>query len=513
MNAKTKCLHGLWGVVRNEMNRESGKSIENITRAYHTLNHAAEAINDELLKHFSDPPDWTSVLDSLAVHDDSEWQVSVEVGDVLKMLQQLKPRKAAGSDGLPSRFLKAAANELAGPLAHLIALSIETRMVPAAWKLGHVIPVPKCNSPTLSDLRPLSMLPIFSKVLERVVLKSVQTKLINMYGENQFGFRPKSSTLHAHISVHDYITRVLDSTSAVGVVMVSYDMSKAFDRLKHDCLLNSLKDGSLPTPFLNWCISFLMDRRQCVRINHCISLPRCVTSGIPQGSVLAPYFFAAHIGSWRTDDAHSIIIKFADDVLRLTVLYGDEDAQKLMRDGVTEVKDWCATNGLVLNQDKTKCMLVMKPRLKLISPAYDVLKELKILGVTYESNLSWDSHIDDVCKKANRRLYILRKMKYKVSKEDLIKIYNAIILGTLEYASPLFVGMKLKLKQKIERVRKRCHRIICRHECKCDLLPEIQQRRKHSLKIFKEMTESSHILHHLLPPMLPRTLHFSMPQC
>ena len=169
----------------------------------------------------------------------------------------MKPHKATGSDGLPPRVLREAADELAEPLTHLIRMSIEEKTVPQKWKLGHIVPAPKRNNPTLDDLRPLSMLPVFSNILEQVVLKSIKTELIGLYGANQFGFRPSASTLHAHILTHDFITRTMDLPEFAGVAMISYDMSKAYDRLQHECLFKTLVDGKLPTNFIKWCADYL----------------------------------------------------------------------------------------------------------------------------------------------------------------------------------------------------------------------------------------------------------------
>ena len=118
--------------------------------------------------------------------------------------------KSAGSDELPPRLLRGAAFELAEPLTHLMALSFETCTFPQKWKRAKVIPVPKKPKPTVDDLRPISLLPIVSKIVERTALDSIKHELIAMYGTNQFGFRPQYGTIHAHIKIHDYITRVLD---------------------------------------------------------------------------------------------------------------------------------------------------------------------------------------------------------------------------------------------------------------------------------------------------------------
>jgi hypothetical protein len=521
VSTKCKAPNGLWSVVNNVMNRNVRPSMRKITDSYPSLTEAANAINEEFRKNYSDSPDWATILSDtqrhLEVTAQPTWTVHIHVKDVLKLLLRLNTSKASGSDGLHPKLIKAAAYELAEPLAHLFAVSIETGAVPKKWKLAHVIPVPKTKKPTINTLRPISLLPVFSKLLEKLVLGSVLPNLIRLYGSNQFGFRPATSTLHAHIFIHDYITRLLDRDETAGVIMTTYDMSKAFDRLKHDALLRSLRDSDLPKGFIFWCIDFLRGRKQQVRISHALSSLENVTSGIPQGSVIAPYLFAAHMGKLKPYDGGHLTTKYADDIVTLIPFHPTSDVSAIVNDKVLEMEFWCSNHGLVLNVNKTKSMLIRKtgvPTAITTTPDTMNRTELHILGITYQSNLSWASHVNSMCKKASQRLFVLRKLKHLVGRRDLLKIYKALIMSIFDYCCPLFVGINKQEEDKIDSLTKRCHRIICGHECKCDILTPLGTRRNHlALKIFKKMTTPDHILHHLLPEVLPRTTHYSIPYC
>jgi len=187
----------------------------------------------------------------------------------------------------------------------------------------------------------------------------------------------------------------------------------------------------------------------------------------------------------------------------------------MIQTNIQHMEDWCLSHGLLLNINKTKCMIVAKPRLSTsISRPLNSVAEMKILGITYDEDLSWNTHTNTICKKAGQRLYILRKMKMLVEKTDLLKIYHAIILGVVEFNNPVYVGINLKNAQKLEKIRKRCHRIICNKECKCNLLESISTRRRiQALNAFKKMMNSDHILHNLIPTLLPRSKHLAMPSC
>ena len=414
VSKKRKAPNGLWSVVRNATNKNCKIPIHKITDSYPSLAEAANAINEKFGSLYPDLPSWTSILKDFN-NSSSDWNVQLQVQDVLELLLKVNTSKACGSDELHPKIIKAAAHELAEPLTHLFAISIESGTIPKKWKLAHVVPVPKNKKPTLDTLRPISLLPIFSKLLEKVVLNSVLPSLLRLYGPNQFGFRPSTSTLHAHICIHDHVTRLLDCDEIAGVIMTTYDMSKAFDTLSHKALFSSLRESDLPNGFLNWYSNFLRDRKQSVRILHVTSTSIVnVTSGVPQGSVMAPYLFAAHMGKLAPNDGKCLTIKYADDIVTLIPAYNTSNVDKIVKDKIHDMEIWCKTHGLVLNSDKTNSLLIRKsgiPSNQL--PATELMNraELRILGVTYERNLSWSAHINNACKRASQRFYILRKLK------------------------------------------------------------------------------------------------------
>ena len=514
---KCKDPNGLWSVVNDLMNKRSQTSIQKITDSYPSLTSAANAVNKKFEDHFSKPPDWNSILEDLKSLPPGDWSSQINVNDILELLLKINPRKAAGSDGLHPKLIRAAAFELAEPVAHLFALSIQSGKVPQRWKLADVVAVPKSKPPSIDNLRPISLLPVLSKLLEKTVLKSIMPNLLRLYGPQQFGFRPGTSTLHAHIAIHDYTTCQMDNDESTGVLMIAYDMRKAFDTLSHEALLQSLRDSDLPVGFIHWCSDFLRDRKQRVRILHETSSTVDVTSGVPQGSVLAPCLFAAHMGKLEVSDKSCLTIKYADDIVMLTPVKKTTNIDKIVEEKIHEIESWCSTHGLVLNKDKTKSLLFRKPNtpaMQLSAGSLSHGEELRVLGVIYQTSLSWAAHIDQTCRRASQRLYIIRKLKPLVSRENLLQIYNSLIVGIFDYCSPLLIGMNQQDDRKIESLRKRCHRIICSPDCRCDLLKSLTTRRNtFALKVFKQMANSNHILHHLIPEQLPRSNTYRMPYC
>ena len=374
------------------------------------------------------------------------WNVQISTEKVTQMLLNLKSGKSAGYDDLSPRILREAYDIFAAPLTHLFTVSIATQKFPTAWKMAMIAPIPKKKNPSLNDFRPISLLSIPSKLLETLVLNSVRQRLLLHYGDYQFGFRPGASTLHANVTIHDFVTRHLDKSSMKGVVMIAMDLSKAFDKLSHESLMRSLIGSSFPRDFLLWLSDFLLNRKQRVLLQGTVSTNVTnVTSGVLQGSVLAPYLFAFHMGTLSPAQPETLLVKYADDVSILIPLSENSDLSSLVLTEIENIKKWSSSHGLQVNEEKTKSLVFTKSEiteLKLRSVP-NLNSDLKILGVTFENTLKWDKHMENITKCASRRIHALRMLKRipGATQKDLIPVYQNYILSIIEYNSPLFVGL------------------------------------------------------------------------
>ena len=505
----------IWDIVKSISNKESTNlsSLSSIVSQFPNASHAADAINDKFAEVFTALPNWNKL--SASFQDNDTWEVDTSVSTVFMELQKLDTKKSFGGDGVSPRLLKEGAPILAAPIAHLLSLSIHDSSVPLQWKSADIIPLPKSSTITLDNLRPISLLSCIAKILEKRVLESVKDKLISSYGLNQFGFRPKSGTLFALISLTDFVTSQLDLPDNVGVAVISFDMRRAFDRLPYDQLFRSLLDAKVPQCFLRWCMSYFYGRRQRVILEGSVSSSFVnVTSGVPQGSILSPYLFACHMGSLRAANANSKMIKYADDVALAVPYTSERNAESRLREELDSMEDWCRNRGLQLNQQKTKVMFINKkghvePKILHLQSA----DSLKILGVTLQKDLKWNSHIDIVCKAAAKRIYILKQLKRlpSMSKNDLVQIYSAHVQSLLEYNSVLFVGTTKENDKKVEKIMKRCHKVICNLDCKCDLLPSPSKRRvTQALSVLKKIMHPDHILHDIAPSILAHSKHLQI---
>ena len=210
------------------------------------------------------------------------------------------------------------------------------------------------------------------------------------------------------------------------------------------------------------------------------------------------------------------MIKYADDIILLQPFTRNADLQSLLHAEISHARSWCEDHGLSLNNKKTKTMIVAKQTISNLDDTAlgtTPVTTLKILGVTFTKSLKWSNHISSVCRKASSRLFILRRLREFMTKDDLITAYRAYIQSLLEYNSQVMVGLTCTDNDKLERIRRRAHRMICGRHCNCGEFTPLKIRRDyHAIKTFLKMRNKSHILHSLFPPVLPRSNHLRLPR-
>ena len=204
--------------------------------------------------------------------------------------------KSSGIDKIPVRVIKDSLPVTLPVITSLINVSFTRGIFPRSWKLAVVSPILKDgNHEEPNNNRPISLLPILSKVCERVALNQIMLYLMSneRLSTRQSGNKELHSTETSLIRTTDAILSAIDEKKIAAVVLL--DMSKAFDTINHGILLNELLDiGILPSS-VAWFTSYLSDRRQVVRINSELSDPLPVVSGVPQGSILGLILFSIYV--------------------------------------------------------------------------------------------------------------------------------------------------------------------------------------------------------------------------
>ena len=305
----------LWKVTNVTLGTKCSDQIAQLVSSFPSIRAAAESINRSFCDSYTSSHELRTVETSSRSDLPSDWSITVTVSQVEQKLSRLKTSKATGSDGVPACIYKAAASVLAGPLTHIFNMSIQSRVFPRVWKHSNVVPLPKSPKPSIDKLRPISLLPVPSKVFEQLVLHShLHGLFLQSFGDSQYGSRPNSSTTCAIIKLINFVTSALDKLEVAGVQLLAYDYSKAFDVLGHSTIIERLQELSFPAGFIAWITDYLTGRSQAVQLGNTLSSALHVTSGVPQGSVLGPALYCLVAGGLQKVNDSSFIMKYIDDV-------------------------------------------------------------------------------------------------------------------------------------------------------------------------------------------------------
>ena len=241
--------------------------------------------------------------------------------------------KSSGTDDVSARMLKATADITTPTLTRLFNMSIRTGSFPDCWKTARIVPIPKKGSNTNpGNYRPVSILPILSKVFERIIytLVSDHLKVHSPISPYQFGFSSGKSTTSGLLALSNGILQSLDQ--GVEVVSLFFDLSKAFDSVPHALLLQKLIDINVNPYLFNLIYSYLTERNQFVVVNGSQSTQVRVSSGVPQGSVLGPLLFLIYINGITCANIDGQVSIYADDIALYKVIQSPLDYQSMQDD-------------------------------------------------------------------------------------------------------------------------------------------------------------------------------------
>jgi len=377
--------------------------------------------------------------------------------------------KSLGPNSIPVHLLKICNNYFSIILSKLINLSFKTGIFPDLCKYAKVIPIYKKDDPLLTNnYRPISLLPIFSKIFEKIIyirMYSFIDKNHLLY-DRQFGFRNSHSTSHALISLIESIKNSLDDKKIVAGVFI--DLTKAFDTVNHEILCNKLSYYGFRGKFNDLIKSFLSNRKQYVSINGVDSEYLDITCGVPQGSTLGPLLFILYINDLQYSLKFSTASHFADDTCLLYDSKNPKTLETNLNYDLKKLNQWLYANRLALNIDKTKLLLFHS---KYNKKEYEISikmkgiklvpsRTVKYLGLYLDDNLSWDYHIKELTSKLSRANGILSKLRHYVSIKSLIQIYYSLFYSHMSYGVLVWSLTAQKNIEKISILQRKCLRVI-----------------------------------------------------
>jgi len=404
-----------------------------------------------------------------------------EISDAIK---QLLPKKSEDLFGLSMYFIKQCSSLLVDPLYFIAYKSFESGKFPSQLKIAKIIPIHKNGDKSLPDnYRPISLLPNFSKILEKVM----SNRLTNFLESNsllckeQFGFRKSHSTLHPLINFLNKIaTEKNNNKFTIGIFC---DLKKAFDTVNHGILLKKLHNIGVRGIELDWFRDYLSNRKQFVHINGQNSSMLEIVLGVPQGSILGPLLFLIYINDLPSCNNFFNSL-FADDTM---LLDSHEDLQILtfnVNREFQKVISYFNANRMALHLEKTKFILFFKksetptPMIvfnynepgtvtnnpSLIYPMSCIndlpVPSIKFLGVQIDPQLNFKTHISSINKKLCTGLFFLRSVQNFMNEKALKYMYYSLIHCHIIYALHVYSSASEKLLKSIFVKQKQAIRII-----------------------------------------------------
>lgn len=390
-----------------------------------------------------------------------------DVGTVRAFIYRLNNKKSHGVDEISNFLIKKFPITALKFLTVLFNNCLNNCYFPAVWKSAKIIPIKKKNnSDRPEDFRPISLLSNVGKIFELILKEKLENDMIiDPISSFQFGFKRFHSTQHALLKFHSDLTNKLrDKTCTVAV---SLDIEKAFDSANHNGILYKLADLGIDPFLVKLFQNFFTDRKFCVQIEDSTSGFDLVKSGVPQGSVLAPFLFNIFLHDFPHQLEDSKAILYADDCM----IYAHDvsPSQALQKAAFhlglisTYYKSW----GIKINASKSeaicirnasgKCAKFVVPQSKCLQLSLDGIEipfksNIKYLGVKFDKLLKFNNNARSLLEKTKRIAGMfsgLMNNKYLPQRTKLL-IYKVAIRSVLVYGFPIWFSISPSVAKEIE---------------------------------------------------------------
>lgn len=453
-----------WKII-NEARNYPKQNITRITVKEQTFNNTKDICNgfNNFFLNFQCPkPDFNKlILPPNIIYN--FFLLPTSPAEIRELLLKTTKKSAAGIDEVGGQVLRAVVDEICTPLSYLINESFASGQYPDVLKISKSIPIYKNKGSRIEacNYRNVSVQNQFAKIFELCYNNRLISFLEhhNLLTACQNGFRKNKSTITAIEQLCEYIYNSLNNKQQP--IALFFDLSRAFDTVDHNLLLEKLFRFGIRGVAHEWITSYLNNRKQAVVIGSYQSDVRDVTTGVPQGSILGPLLFLIFVNDMPNScTSPNAAIVYADDTNFLISSNTLELAINRANKSVGEFSDWCLSNGLVLNAGKTFCMSFLPKNVGhnssvLVKAGHQSIvqtDEIKFLGLRIDHKMTWEKHTDDLSEKLSKSCFIIRYLKSTVSFNMLKLAYFGLVQSNLSYglmfwgnsphASKVFVAQK-----------------------------------------------------------------------
>ena len=386
------------------------------------------------------------------------------------LLENINVNKAPGPDGIHGRILKYCSTSLCSPLSILFKLIYNTGTIPVEWKSTNIVPIhKKGDNATVSNYRPISLICITAKIMERIIQQELFDRCREMINPIQHGFLPNRSCATNLINLTDNI--VTNLYKDIGANIIYFDFAKAFDTVNHDLLINKLKNNfNIDGRLLKFITNHLKDRCQRVGLDNIFSDFQYVQSGVPQGSILGPLLFTLFINDINSGiSTDTNICLFADDTKIWRPMETEHDCAILQKD-IEYLNKWCDSNKMRFNPEKCKVVSVVRNpnnvtllnslpfsqfNYTLGNSILDYECFQKDLGVFVNNSFTWSEHHQFIISKASQMLGLTKRTcQFLVKSSSKRTLYLTLVRSQFEHCSTIWRPVTQKNIDKFESIQK-----------------------------------------------------------
>ena len=417
--------------------------------------------------------------------------------EIENIIQSLNP-VGGGTDMISTKILLVTYKKIINHLTYFFNICLRNAIFPNRLKTALVIPVYKTGENNkFTNYRPISMLPIFSKILEKILYTHISSYLeeYSILQNCQFGFRKNHSTYMAMALIVDIITKALENREKVCGLYL--DLKKAFDTVNIQILLDKLCLIGVQGSALEMLKSYLNNRLQRVRANGFVSEDNEITLGVPQGSILGPLLFLIYINDLPNISDSAKFFLFADDTAIIVKGSTYNDLQEQIDYLMPQLTGWFHSNKLTLNTSKTCFQLYS------LIPSQEDIKvtinntfiarspSVKYLGIVFDENMKWQTQLNITMAKLSRLIGVMARTRCFLSSAELLLLYNSLILPHLNYCAAVWGSVYKIHLNKIVKLQKRAVRII---DNKPFLFPSNQLFAKYKILKFPDLVCEQNIM-------------------
>lgn len=391
-----------------------------------------------------------------------------DLTEVKEIIKDLKNHSAPGIDGITKKDIEILIDIIGNKLVQLINIVLENGCFPEELKLSKIIPIyKKGEHDNLNNYRPISLLSIFSKLLEKVI----KERLVNFidttfkFDKSQYGFQKRSGTLGATVDLLEYIISELNENRYVVTVFI--DLQKAFDTVDIVLLLEKLQNMGFRGKCHELLNSYSTRRRQQTYVNGVTSDEASVEVGIAQGSVLGPLQYLLHVQSLKYAGLRVKYYKYCDDTVLIFSGVNKIELEQDINSDLERYYQWLCYNKLTINVEKTVYMVLhqvgknqIDPIIKINDCVLKKVKQYKYLGLTVTDNVTWNVHIDSILQKVAPMLGAIRRCNHMLSKNARHLLYNSFIEPHIRYLIPCYGNASVEAINKLQRLQNKAIKTI-----------------------------------------------------